>query len=112
VQAIEDFLICDFNLLVGFIENQAFELPIVVKQALEYIHHVSFAFQDYLDLLQIIQRDNYRDDQRKFAQAHCNIFLLYRMESGLKNIYIIIIGYCQVLLSLIRGHSCPKTDFG
>ncbi len=76
MQAIKDFLIFDFNLLVGFIENQAFELPIVVKQTLEYIHRVSFAFQDYLDLLQIIQRDNYSDDQRKFEQAHCNIFLL------------------------------------
>ena len=82
MQPIENFLIFHFNLLVGFVWNQGFELPIVSEQVRKHIHRVPFFFQGYLDLLNVIQRDNHREYQRKLEQTHGISFLMSDIDGG------------------------------
>jgi len=51
MQPIEDFLIFDLDLRVGFITDQAFEPPVVLEPPLERIDREPLVLQNHLDLL-------------------------------------------------------------
>jgi hypothetical protein len=89
MQPVEDFLIFDLDLRVGFITDQAFESPIVLEPPLERIDREPLVLQNHLDLLQIIQRDCHGEDYRKFEQAHGNVSINLVIECVSKDIHSI-----------------------